>query len=215
MISFHQTHDAYEGRALVETKWGPLVVQSSVPKGLALEVYNLVVARNPELTASGDLFGDISKAFGGMAKSKVFADVTNVVSQVASNPLAQMAVSAVGSPAAGVALGMVGSAAGAAHKLAERARAGDPAAGRDVRDVAARAKAGDPKAKKAAGMLKLAFQAQQAKDAIQRDATPAPSGAPEFPYAQLVDFDRYRQQTAAPAPVAAEQQPDGAWSVWG
>lgn len=225
-ITINRTANGYEAQAVVQTKWGPLLVRGVAPTGWIVEATRLLLARRPDLVASGgDLFGDITRTFGQVAKSKAFGDVSSIVAQVASNPLAQAAVSAVGSPAAGAALSGVGMAAAAANSLATRARNGHPDADRDVRTIAARAKQGDPKAATAAKLLREAFHAIAAKEALaqqqaqaQPQQTAPAAAAPVMPFAQLVDFANYRaqmaQQAPAPAPAPmAQQAADGSWSL--
>lgn len=222
-VEVHRTANGYEAQAVVATKWGPVLVRGVAPTGWVDEAMRLLLSRRPDIMASGgDLFGDIAKTFGQVAKSKAFGDVSSVVAQVASNPLAQTAVTAFAGPAGGAALQGVGMAAAAANSLAGRARAGHPDADRDVRAIAAKAKAGDPKAIKAAKMLREAFHGMAAKDAVTAAAArPAPGTAPAqagpvLPFAQLVDFAAYRAQMGQqpqPSEVAAQQMQDGSWSL--
>lgn len=222
MIEIRQTQDGYEAQVQIATAYGPVIVRSMAPTAWVDEAVRRVRERHPAASmVSGDFFSDIGKAFNDVAKSRVFSDITNVVQQVASNPLTQMAASAIGGPGAGVAVSTIGSLAGAAHSLAEKARRGDPQADRDVRHIAHRARRGDKRAALVGRLLKESFQAQEAKDKVRPamrlpprqppppppPPPPAPQDAAEFPMAAFVDFNEYRRQ------VPAESAPS--WASWG
>lgn len=218
MIRVHQTAQGYEAEAVIDTRFGPVVARASAPTGWVDEACARLLEQRPELLVSGaDFFADLKKTFGDVAKSKAFADVTSIVSQVASSPLAQAAVSAVGSPAAGAALGGVGMAAAAANTMAAKARAGDPRAVREVAEVAGRAKRGDPKAQKAARLLRESFAAQAAKDTAAPlvpmvlptvQAQQAPQHAPLAPmWLPTVYAPQAAQAPQAFAPTMAQPGP--------
>lgn len=159
-----QTSHGYEGRCVVDTRYGPVTLHATAPTGWIDAALAQVAARRPEMV-SGDLWGDIKGALTQAAKSQVARDVATYAAQAARSPLVQSAAKAY-SPAAAAALTTFADAADAANALATKVAHGDARAQSEARQIAQAAAAGDPKAQKAAKLLAEGLKAQQAKSRV-------------------------------------------------
>lgn len=115
-------------------------------------------AREPESMTAAGIFDDIGdfftktvpKAVKTVTKSKVFKDIAKGISDVASNPIVQGAMSII---PGGAILNEGMKQAGHAASLLSKAKSGDQVARAGIQTIANAAKAGSPKARKALTLM--------------------------------------------------------------